>query len=121
MAKEIEEMKTTSNSNETGPGTNNNLYQKGFEKSQSYDERSDGMGIERPATLKSFEDVPGTLADERESLLNREVARFNDLKSKAFGRNIPITNEGIVLDAFGGGFGEQRGTKGDGIGEQKGN
>jgi hypothetical protein len=107
MAKEIEEVKTTSNTNETGPGSNNNLYQKGFEKTQSYDEKSDGMGIERPATLKPFEAVPGSLADERESLLNREVNRFNELRSKAFGRNIQITNAGIALDSFGGAFSEQ--------------
>lgn len=123
MAKKIEEVETTMRGDESGAGSNNNMYQDKFEKTASYDEKSNGMGLEKPATLKGFEDVAGSLASEREMLLEREVARFNDLKSKAFGRDIPITNAGIVLDSFGGAFGEtgspeKRGRGEDTEGEQ---
>lgn len=124
MAKEQEFFKTTSAGDESKGGTNNNLYQDKFEKRPSYDEKSDGMGIERPATLKGFEKVPGSLGSEREMYLDRERTRFDELKSKAFGRDIAITNAGIVLDGFGGAFGEtgspvKRGKGEDTEGEQK--
>lgn len=107
MAKEIEFVETTSRGDEGKKSSNNNLYQDKFEKSQSYDEKSNGMGLERPATLKPFEEVAGSLGSEREALLSREMARFDELRSSgAFGRDIKITNAGIVLDSFGGAFGE---------------
>ena len=91
---------------ESGSGSNNNLYQGPFEKSFSGDNIANGMGLARPAALKGMEGFAGSEASEWAKLKEREIARFNDLKAKAFGRSIPITNEGIVLDSFGGMVGE---------------
>jgi hypothetical protein len=93
---------------ETKRGTNNNLYQGPAEKSLSNDNVSDGMGIARPAAEKEFERFPGSLQSEQNKLKDREIGRFDELRRVAMGRNIPITNAGIVLNEFGGEYGEQR-------------
>lgn len=107
MAKQVTEYQTTEMGNESGGGNNNNLYQKGFEKTLSNDNYSNGMGIARPSALKPFENVPGLEQSDQFMLKNREAARFDSLK-KAFG-NPPIDNAGIVLDTFGSeGYSEKR-------------
>ena len=78
---------------------------------------SDGMGLERGDG--GLNDFPGSEVKSQDALFSREVARFEELRRKAFGRNTPITNAGIVLDSFGGSFGEEAGSKG-GYDEQKG-
>ena len=61
------------------------------------------MGLQHGVdALNAF---PGSEASSQERLFSREVARFNELKSKAFG-NPTITNAGIPLDSFGGAFEE---------------
>lgn len=92
-----------------GGGSNNNLYQGPVEKSFSGDNIANGFGMAHPSTLKGMETFPGSEASEWAKLKEREWARFNDLKAKAFVKNIPITNEGIVLDGFGGTVGEGMG------------
>lgn len=117
MAQDIKQFETTKMGNESAGGSSNNLYQKGFEKSVSNDNVANGMGIARPSTLKSFENVAGSEASEQYMLKEREIARFDELKRKALG-NPTITNAGIILDSFGGAFGEGR--KGiDTMGESK--
>lgn len=95
---------TTTKGSESGSGSNNNVYQGPFEKSVSNDNYPNGMGIAQAASLKAFENVPGSEASEQYMLKEREMARFNSLK-KAFG-NQTINNAGIVLDTYGGAFGE---------------
>lgn len=91
---------------ESKGGSNNNLYQGPFEKAVSNDNYPNGMGIARPATLKAnTETFPGSEASEMAKLKEREMARFSELQSKAFG-NPTINNAGVVLDSFGGMFGE---------------
>lgn len=124
MAKQISQVETTMRGNESGKGSNNNIYQDKLEKTQSYDEKSSGMGIEKPASLKPFENIAGVHGSDRDMYLGREIARFNELRGKAFGRDIRITNAGIVLDSFGGAFGEtgspvNRGRGEDSEGEQQ--
>lgn len=104
MATKVTQYETTTRGSEVGNDSNNNLYQSEFQKTLSNDNYANGMGLARPANLKSFEDVPGSEASDQYMLKNREFARFNDLK-KAFG-NPTINNAGIVLDSFGGAFGE---------------
>lgn len=91
---------------ENGAGSNDNLYQGPMEKTVSNDNFSDGFGIARPATLKAdTETFPGSEASEQAKLKMREIGRFNELQGKAFG-NPAISNQGVVLDSFGGMFGE---------------
>lgn len=104
MAKTQTQYQTTSRGNESAAGSNDNIFQSGFEKSFSGDNIANGMGIARPASLKSFENIPGAEASDQYMLKMREMGRFNALK-KAMG-NPTITNAGIVLDVFGGAFGE---------------
>lgn len=113
MAKQVTEYQRTVRGNEnTGGagGNNNNVYQKDFEKTVSNDNYSDGMGIARPSALMSMENIPGLEQSDQYMLKMREVERFNSLKP-AMG-NPAITNKGIVLDSFGGMFG-QGGSKPD--------
>lgn len=107
MAKVQEQYSTTTKGNESGAGSNNNMFQDNFEKGLSADNIANGMGISHPAALKPMENIPGSEASEQYMLKDREIARFNDLKSKAFG-NPQITNAGIVLDSFGGSLGESK-------------
>lgn len=88
--------------------SNNNLYQGPAETGFSGDNIANGFGIGRPATLKNaIETFPGSEASEFAKLKEREIVRFNDLSSKAFGLQVPITNAGIVLDSFAStGYGE---------------
>lgn len=97
---------TMSGEESTGGGNNNNLYQTPFERVGSYDEKSNGMGLKMVSDLKPFEQVPGSHGNMRQQYLNREIGRYNELAAKAFG-NPPINNAGIVLDDFGGAFGEK--------------
>lgn len=97
---------TTKAGNESDNSSNNNVYQDKFEKVVSNDNYANGMGIARPASLKSFEEVPGSEANEQYMMKMREIDRFNSIK-KAFG-NPEINNAGIVLDLFGGSLGEGR-------------
>lgn len=85
--------------------TNNNLYEGPFEKVVSNDAYPNGFGIAKQATLKEFETIPGVNQSEQVKLRGRENARFSELQGKAFG-NPTINNAGIVLDSFGGAFGE---------------
>jgi hypothetical protein len=103
---------------ETKAGSNNNLYQGPFEKALSDDNTPNGMGLARASTLKSFEEFPGAEASEWKKMKDREFIRYNELERKAFGRDIPITNEGIILDEFGGAYGEGKRTNPDPL-EQK--
>lgn len=103
MAKTQTQYQTTEKGSEKG-GSNNNIYQGPFEKEFSGDNLANGMGIAHPAPLKSFENVAGSEASEQMMLKGRELARYNGL-TKAFG-NPTINNGGIVLDTFGGAFGE---------------
>lgn len=105
MAKVQEQYSTTTRGNEASGGSNNNMFQSEFEKGFSADNIANGMGIAHPASLKPLENIPGSEASEQYMLKDREIARFNDLKSKAFG-NPTISNAGIVLDSFGGSLGE---------------
>lgn len=98
---------TTSRGSESTAGSNNNMYQDKFEKDFSGDNMANGMGIAHPSALKPFEQVPGSEASDQYMLKDREIARFNDLSSKAFG-NPQITNAGIPLDSFGGSLSEGR-------------
>ena len=100
-----------------GYGDSNGEYVDGFNKSEG-SEKSSGLGLETPA--KGVNDVPGSMPSSQEMLLRREAGRINELKSKAFGRNMTITNAGITLDSFGGSYSEASGEKGGGEGEQKG-
>lgn len=94
-------------------GTDNNLYVGPFEKTVSNDAMANGMGIAHPAGEKQFETFPGSGQSETNKLREREIARYNGLAaSGAMGMKVPITNAGIVLDSFGGAFGEG-GTKPD--------
>ena len=91
---------------ESASGTVNNLYAGPFEKTASNDNMSDGMGIARPAQAKPFETSPGSAQSETNKLREREVARFESLRSAgALGQKQVITNEGIRLDTFGGNVG----------------
>ena len=84
-------------------GDNNNEYPSSFKKDLG-EKGANGMGLERGGeALNAF---PGSEANGREELLKREVERFNELSSKAFSKDAPITNAGIPLDSFGGSFGE---------------
>ncbi len=107
MAKKQVEYERTSMGNEGKNASNNNLYQKDFERTVSNDNYADGMGIARPNALKSFEDIPGLEQADQVLLKNREIKRFDELERKAFGNPV-ITNAGIVLDEFGGALGEGR-------------
>lgn len=90
-----------SSDSETKGGSNDNLYQGPAEKTFSPDNIPNGMGLARPAALKSaIETFPGSEASEWAKMKDREVARYNDLAGKAFGLTVPITNAGIVLDGF---------------------
>lgn len=109
-----------SQTNESKAGSNNNLYQGKFEKEFSGDNIPSGMGIAKPANTKDFEDVPGSQQSEQNKLRNREIARYNELASKTF-KVVPITNEGIVLDGFGGKVGEEGGYPVLGSQSQQGN
>ena len=84
-------------------GSDNNDYPGAFNKGGS-GEKSNGMGIEKADG--GLNDFPGSLSGQRDEYLKREVARFEDLRSKAFGTDKPITNAGIPLDSFGGSFSE---------------
>ena len=98
------------NSGSEGSGSNDNLYQGATEKAFSGDNIPNGFGMSSPASLKAgMETFPGSEASEWSKLKNREMSRFNDLKAKAFVKNIPITNEGIVLDGYGGAVGQGMG------------
>ena len=100
-------------------GDSNNEYPGEFNKREGLaGDKSDGMGLERGGD--GLNDFAGSVAGERDEYLKREVRRFEELRSKAFGRTTPITNAGIVLDSFGGSFGEESGSKGGSVGEQKG-
>jgi hypothetical protein len=90
---------------ETGSGSNNNLFQGPAEKTVSNDNYPDGFGVARAAALKETEAFPGSEASEWKKLKDREIGRFDELRAKAFG-NPTINNAGIVLDSFGGAFGE---------------
>lgn len=103
MAKTQTQYQTTMKGSE-GKGSNNNVYQGPFEKQFSGDNIANGMGIARPAPLKSFENVPGSEASEQYMMKEREIDRYNGL-TKAFG-NPTINNAGVVLDVYGGQFGE---------------
>lgn len=95
------------NGDESKGGSNNNLFEKKFEKSVSNDNMANGMGLAREAALKPFENVPGVNATEQQKLRDREYARYSSLVSAgAMGQTQTITNAGIVLDTFGGMFGE---------------
>jgi hypothetical protein len=104
-------------------GDTNNDYPSKFNKGKGEArEMSNGMGIEKGGD--GLNDFAGSEAGERDEYLKREVARFDELRSKAFGRDIPITNAGIVLDSFGGAYGEtgspiNRGKDEDTKGEQE--
>lgn len=99
---------------ESGNQSNNNLYQGKAETTVSNDNLANGMGMAHPAALKAgMETFPGSEASEQVKLKDREWDRFNDLKaSGAMGMTAPITNAGIVLNSFGGAYGEG-GTKPD--------
>lgn len=104
MSKVQTQYSTTTRGGEGAADNNNNIYNAPMEKSVSNDNYPNGMGISRPAALKAFENVPGSEASEQYMMKQREIARFNSLKP-AMG-NPMITNAGIVLDTFGGQFGE---------------
>lgn len=102
-----------SQDSESGGMSNNNVYQRPFEKSVSNDNFPNGYGIGQPSTEKEFERIPGVNQSEQDKLRGRERARFASLEaSGALGLSQVITNKGIVLDTFGGAFGEG-GTKPD--------
>ena len=84
---------------------NNGAHNTPFETSSSYDEKCDGMGLERPSANAVGFSGAGSQPEGREARLNREISRFSELKAKAFG-NPTINNAGVVLDSFGGMFGE---------------
>ena len=86
--------------------SNNNAFDTGFEKSTSNDEKSNGMGLERSAANAEGFQGDGSQPSGRAARLGREVARYDELASKAFG-NPTINNAGVVLDSFGGAFGEK--------------
>lgn len=91
----------TNTDTESGNQSNNNLFQGPAEKSFSGDNIANGFGIARPAALKAnIENFPGSEASEWAKLKDREIARFDNLQSKAFNLQVPITNAGIVLDGF---------------------
>lgn len=81
----------------------NNDFQAEFQKS-SGDRGANGMGLE--TTDMTGWTGPGSQPSELQKLRSREQARYNDLAGKAFSMTVPITNAGIVLDGFGGAFGE---------------
>lgn len=80
----------------------NNEYQKGFEKGKG-DEGANGFGLET-VDMTGWTG-PGSAPSELQVIRTREKARFAELSSKAFG-NPEINNAGVVLDSFGGMFGE---------------
>lgn len=106
MAKQITEYQTTvrGNENASSGGNNNNVYQKDFEKSLSNDNYPNGFGIARPSPLMAMENIPGLEQSEQYMLKMREMDRFNSLKP-AMG-NPTINNAGVVLETYGGQFGE---------------
>lgn len=106
MAKVQTQYTTTTKGSESGNNSNNNVYQGPFQKDFSGDNIANGMGIARPANLKEFENVPGSEASEQYMLKMREMDRFNSLRSSGAMGNPTINNAGVVLDTFGGSFGE---------------
>lgn len=103
----------SSQDSDSGGKSNNNVFQRPFEKSVSNDNYPNGYGIGQAATEKEFETIPGVNQSEQDKLRGRERARFASLESSgALGLSQTITNKGIVLDTFGGMFGEG-GTKPD--------
>ncbi len=84
-------------------GDSNNDYPGATNKGEG-SEKADGMGLRRG--VDGLNHFPGSEGQGEEDRLAREVARFEDLRSKAFGRDKAITNAGIPLDGFGGGFSE---------------
>lgn len=105
MATPVTQYETTTMGSESATGNSNNLYNKDMQKTVSNDNYANGMGIAHPSPLKEMENIPGSGASEQFMMKNREIARFNELQSKAFG-NPTINNAGVVLDGFGGAFGE---------------
>lgn len=101
MAKQVTEYTTTTM--DTG-SNNNGTYPTSFEKAVSNDNYANGMGISMPSALRPFENIPGLEQSDQYMLKQREMARFNSLKP-ALG-NPTINNAGVVLDTFGGTFGE---------------
>lgn len=88
----------------------NNEFQAGFQKS-SGDEGANAFGLE--TTDLTGWTGPGSQPRELENLRNREKARQADLVSSgAMSMTAPINSAGIVLNSFGGAFGEG-GTKPD--------
>lgn len=103
MAKQVTEYQTTQRGSE-GSGNNNNKYQSEFQKTASNDNYPNGMGISSPSPLKPMENIPGLEQSDQFMLKQREMARYESLKP-AMG-NPQINNKGVVLDTFGGMFGE---------------
>lgn len=101
MAKLVTEFATTTM--DTG-SNNNGTYLTSFEKAVSNDNYANGMGIAQPSPLRPYENIPGLEQSEQYQLKMREAARFNSLKP-ALG-NPTINNAGVVLNTFGGAFGE---------------
>jgi hypothetical protein len=88
----------------------NNQFQTGFQKSFG-DKGANGFGIEK-TDLTGWTGDGGTPA-ELHKLRSREAARLSDLQSSgAMSVTVPLNNAGIVLEGFGGAFGEG-GTKPD--------
>jgi hypothetical protein len=81
----------------------NNQFQAGFQKSYG-DTGANGMGLEQ--TDMTGWTGEGSQPSELSKARSREQARYNDLNAKVLGKSVMITNEGIVLDSFGGAFGE---------------
>lgn len=82
----------------------NNQFQGATEKG-SGDKGSNGFGMEQ--TDMTGWTGPGSQPSELEKLRSRESARFADLQSSgAMSLTTPITNSGIVLNGFGGMYGE---------------
>jgi len=104
MAKQIDQVETTSEGSE-GSGSNNNIFQTTAEKGVSNDNFPNGFGMSRASALKPFEAFAGAEAIEQKALKDREYARFASL-APAMGLNVPITNAGIVLDIVDAGYGQ---------------
>lgn len=80
----------------------NNEFVSAFDKS-SGDKGANGFGLES-VDMTGWTGEGGT-PSELNKLRNREKARFAELSGKAFG-NPTINNAGVVLNSFGGAFGE---------------
>lgn len=82
----------------------NNEFVAAVEKTAG-DKGSNGFGMEQ-VDMTGWTGAGGN-PSELAKLRAREQARFNDLQaSGAMSLTTPVTNSGIVLDGFGGAFGE---------------